>query len=96
MPASSAAFCAFSRVRLQMAATSQPSELKTGTGTCAPKPTPMMPTLFLDEAMTFPRNGGMTDRTNTTGDPTEDKWPRYMLHARIGPANGRLKTKTYP
>src|SRR6202158_1043608 len=51
MPASSAAFCAFSRVRLQMAATSQPSERNAGTWTCAPKPTPMMPMLFLDEAM---------------------------------------------
>src|SRR3977135_3927268 len=80
MPASSAAFCAFSRVRLQMAATSQPSERNAGTCTCAPKPTPMMPMLFLDEAMISSRRRRMTDRTNTTADPTEDKRPRYMLH----------------
>src|ERR1700682_492532 len=35
----------------------------------------------------------MTDRTNTTGDPTEDKWPRYMLHAR-GKNPAKRKTMT--
>ena len=49
IPASAAAFCALSRVRLQIAATSQPSERKPGTWTCAPKPTPMMPILRGDE-----------------------------------------------
>src|SRR5438093_1700492 len=49
IPPSVAAFCAFSRVRLQMAATSQPSERKPGTWTCAPKPTPMIPILRVDE-----------------------------------------------
>ena len=53
--ASAAAFCAFSRVRLQMAATSQPSERKPGAWTCAPKPTPMMPTLRVDEATSCSR-----------------------------------------
>ena len=47
--ASAAAFSALSRLRLQMAATSHPSERKAGTWTCPPKPTPMMPTLRVDE-----------------------------------------------
>src|SRR5260370_31236887 len=49
IPASAAAFRALSRERLQMAATSQPSERKPGTWTCAPKPTPMIPILRADE-----------------------------------------------
>src|SRR5207249_12118613 len=49
IPASAAAFCALSRERLQIAATSQPSERKPGTWTCAPNPTPMMPILRVDD-----------------------------------------------
>src|SRR5215471_2531491 len=51
IPAPAAAFCAFSRERLQMAATSQPSDRKPGTWTCAPKPTPMMPIFGLVEGI---------------------------------------------
>jgi hypothetical protein len=49
MPESAAAFSAFSLLRLQIAATSQPSERKPGTWTCAPNPTPMIPTLRFDD-----------------------------------------------
>ena len=66
IPASAAAFCAFSRVRLQMAATSQPSERKPGTWTCAPKPTPMMPILRGDEGTNCSRLA-TTERGNITG-----------------------------
>src|ERR1700730_1043441 len=37
----------------------------------------------------------MTDRTNTTGDPTEDKWPRYMLQVRRVENPGR-RLKMHP
>src|SRR6476661_6146995 len=49
MPESAAAFSALSRLRLQIATTSQPSERKPGTCTCAPNPTPMIPTLCFDD-----------------------------------------------
>src|SRR2546426_3007663 len=65
IPASVAAFCAFSRVRLQIAATSQPSERKPGTWTCAPKPTPMMPILRGDEG-TNCSGWAITERSNIT------------------------------